>query len=527
MKKSSTIFLAIIVSLTNLFIMPGEITLATAVNLVTNPSVESVSPTNASVPDSWLTGKWGTNSAIFTYDSSGYTGSKSLKVDMTNYSSGDAKWYFNPISVTPGGTYTFSDYYKSNVITSIVAQFDNGSGSYQYLNLNSNIPTSSTWQSTTSTFTVPSGYNNLTIFHLIDKVGSLNIDDMSLSEVVSSTPSVSITSPINNSSISGTIILSASATDTNGISSVQFQIDGVNTGTPINTSPYSLNWDSSMAANGSHKISAIATNSLGVQATSSQISLNVNNTTSGNFISNPSFETAKPTNSKSPLNWQSSKWGTNTTTFNYLASGGYTGNRAVQVVTSRYTNGDAKWFFDPIAVMPNTQYSFSDYYKSNINTEVDAVFTMPNGSTIYQLIGLPSASTVWTKFSTTFTVPLGATSMTIYHLIHGVGSLTIDNVNLQRYTPIGFNRPLATITFDDGFANSYTQALPLLNKYGFGSTQFITTGLVNTDGYLSTSQLQSLATAGSEIASHSVTHSNLSIATATSYTNELSASQSQ
>ncbi|NTW61567.1 polysaccharide deacetylase family protein, partial [Candidatus Saccharibacteria bacterium] len=42
-----------------------------------------------------------------------------------------------------------------------------------------------------------------------------------------------------------------------------------------------------------------------------------------------------------------------------------------------------------------------------------------------------------------------------------------------------------------------------------------------------TSQLQSLATAGSEIASHSVTHSNLSIATATSYTNELSASQSQ
>ncbi|HDZ00151.1 MAG TPA: polysaccharide deacetylase family protein [Nitrospirae bacterium] len=34
----------------------------------------------------------------------------------------------------------------------------------------------------------------------------------------------------------------------------------------------------------------------------------------------------------------------------------------------------------------------------------------------------------------------------------------------------------AVLTFDDGFRNFYTQAFPILQKYGFGATVFLPTG---------------------------------------------------
>ena len=41
---------------------------------------------------------------------------------MSSYTDGDAKWYFNPVTVTPNTTYTFSDAYRSNRESKLVAQ---------------------------------------------------------------------------------------------------------------------------------------------------------------------------------------------------------------------------------------------------------------------------------------------------------------------------------------------------------------------------------------------------------------------
>jgi len=44
---------------------------------------------------------------IFLLTGLGHTGTRSLKVDVTSYTDGDAKWYFNALSVSPATTISF------------------------------------------------------------------------------------------------------------------------------------------------------------------------------------------------------------------------------------------------------------------------------------------------------------------------------------------------------------------------------------------------------------------------------------
>lgn len=90
-------------------------------------------------------------------------------------------------------------------------------------------------------------------------------------------PSVSITSPLSGSTISGTVTLSATGADNMGITSLQFQLDGVNTGSALTAAPYNLNWNSTGIANGPHSITAVARDAAGNSTTSSPISIQVQN----------------------------------------------------------------------------------------------------------------------------------------------------------------------------------------------------------------------------------------------------------
>ncbi len=91
-------------------------------------------------------------------------------------------------------------------------------------------------------------------------------------------PSVSISAPANNSTTAGTITVSATATDTNGITGVQFKLDGVNLGVEDTTSPYSVSWNTVNTPNGTHVLTAVARDSSNNYATTSAISVVVANT---------------------------------------------------------------------------------------------------------------------------------------------------------------------------------------------------------------------------------------------------------
>jgi peptidoglycan/xylan/chitin deacetylase (PgdA/CDA1 family) len=146
-------------------------------NLVPNPTLNQADGSTG-LPVSWVKGGWGVNSAVFTYPVTGYDDKFAAKVQISSYTSGDAKWYFNPVAITPG-SYQLSDYYQSNVSNILVAQYTNAAGQLSYIDL-ATLAASATWKNATVNFTVPAGTTQIAIFHLINSVGWLTIDDFSL-----------------------------------------------------------------------------------------------------------------------------------------------------------------------------------------------------------------------------------------------------------------------------------------------------------------------------------------------------------
>ena len=63
-----------------------------------------------------------------------------------------------------------------------------------------------------------------------------------------------------------------------------------------------------------------------------------------------------------------------------------------------------------------------------------------------------------------------------------------------------------SITFDDGRASDYTEALPALQELNLRATFFVVPTFVETPGYLTWAQLREMVGAGMEIGSHSLTH---------------------
>ncbi len=85
-------------------------------------------------------------------------------------------------------------------------------------------------------------------------------------------PSVSITSPLDQASISGSVAVSANAGDDVGVAGVQFKLDGALLGAEKTAAPYSMSWNSTSAANGAHTITAVARDAAG---NTSQAAVNV------------------------------------------------------------------------------------------------------------------------------------------------------------------------------------------------------------------------------------------------------------
>ncbi len=238
---------------------------------------------------------------------------------------------------------------------------------------------------------------------------------------------------------------------------------------------------------------------------------------SNNLILNPSLENGTTL----PNNWSQGTWGTNDAVFNYPVSG-YSGNGA-DITISSYTDGDAKWFFDEVIVVPGEEYTFSDFYKSNTSTRVTARFTNSDGTYLYLDFGYPVASAGWIQFSHSFTAPQNVSSLTMFHLIESSGTLSVDHFSLTKNTTLKptFNQGMVTLSFDDGWLSTYQNGIPVLNNYGINSTQYIVSGELGNYGYINSTQMFDMQSQGHEIAAHSITHADLSTLTNEQITQEV------
>jgi chitinase len=75
-------------------------------------------------------------------------------------------------------------------------------------------------------------------------------------------PVVAIAAPAANSTLSGTVTVSANATDNTGVTKVDFYLNGV-LWTTISSAPYSFNWNTLQSANAAYTLSATAYDAMG------------------------------------------------------------------------------------------------------------------------------------------------------------------------------------------------------------------------------------------------------------------------
>lgn len=229
---------------------------------------------------------------------------------------------------------------------------------------------------------------------------------------------------------------------------------------------------------------------------------------SGNLVPNPSLESAG--SGGLPSSWARGRWGSHNATFTYPVDG-FDGTRGAKVDITSYTSGDAKWYFTHAPTDAAT-LRFVDRYKATVSTQVTAQFKHPNGSYTYVNLGTAPASSNWATFTKTFSVPAGV-SVTIFHVLKSVGSLTVDAYELNELAqdPNLFDQGYVSLTFDDGYLSAYQNAIPILNAAGFKSDQFIITERLTNQfpGYVKPAHVLAMQSDGHVIGAHTRTHTAL------------------
>ncbi len=151
-------------------------------NPIPNPSVEEVSDSVPTLPAHWTKVKTGNNNAVFTYQNTGHTGERSLKVAITRYTSGLAYFAFDTAPVTGGTTYDYSFFQKSDVYTEVDAAITLSSGEVVYQYLGVTFP-SSDWTKFSTRIRMPEGAVHVSIYNMLYSKGYLVSDDFALTPV--------------------------------------------------------------------------------------------------------------------------------------------------------------------------------------------------------------------------------------------------------------------------------------------------------------------------------------------------------
>ncbi|HEV7205093.1 MAG TPA: polysaccharide deacetylase family protein [Jatrophihabitans sp.] len=148
--------------------------------------------------------------------------------------------------------------------------------------------------------------------------------------------------------------------------------------------------------------------------------------TPSELITNGSLEAVA---SGAPVGWTPDSWGGNDAALSVTADA-HTGSVAVRATITQYTDGDAKWMPDPVGVDAGAGYTYVDWYTSDRATGLWAAFTRADGSTQYSYVRTVPASATWASVRTDIIAPAGAVTLRVFHVLAGVGSLTVDDIGL-------------------------------------------------------------------------------------------------
>ncbi len=91
----------------------------------------------------------------------------------------------------------------------------------------------------------------------------------------------------------------------------------------------------------------------------------------------------------------------------------------------------------------------------------------------------------------------------------GYHPITMEDLYLYLNRARGLPSKPVVLTFDDGYADFYTAALPILRSHDFTATAYVVSGFIGRGGYMTQDQVREVDRSGIEIGSHSVHHADL------------------
>ncbi len=151
-------------------------------------------------------------------------------------------------------------------------------------NLGAEVTGTSPYSTTWTTATVANGSHTLTA--VARDTSNLTTTSAAVPVTVNNVadttpPTVAITAPTSGATVSGTVTITATASDNVAVAGVQFKLDGANLGGEVTgTSPYSITWSSTGATNGSHSLTAVARDTSNLTTTSAAVPVTVSNAAS-------------------------------------------------------------------------------------------------------------------------------------------------------------------------------------------------------------------------------------------------------
>ena len=132
-----------------------------------------------------------------------------------------------------------------------------------------------------NTTTVANGAYTLTAkaYDAAGNVGTSTTISVTVNNVTADTtpPTVALSAPASGATVSGTVAVSANASDNVGVARVEFYLNGALAST-VSTAPYGYNWNTTAVANGSYTLLAKAYDAAGNVGQSTIIPVTVNNT---------------------------------------------------------------------------------------------------------------------------------------------------------------------------------------------------------------------------------------------------------
>ena len=268
-------------------------------------------------------------------------------------------------------------------------------------------------------------------------------------------PTVSITSPVANATLSGTLSVTANASDNVAVASVQFKVDGANTGAAISAAPYSYALDTTTLADGNHILTAVATDTSGNSTTSAGVAVKVNNAAPA-----PSITSLSPTSGLvgtsvtiSGANFGAAQ-GTSTVTFSGVAATAtsWSATSVVVLVPAGATTGNVVVTVGGVASngvsftvsVPGPSITNLNPTSGLIGTSVTitgANFGTTQGTSTVKFNGITATPTSWSATSIVAPVPAGATTGSVVVTVGGVVSNGVSFTVQTDTTP-----PVVTIT---------------------------------------------------------------------------------